>query len=110
MDGFTVIADPNRRAILDCLLVNERDVGELVEELQLSQPLVSKHLRVLRDARLVEARVAGKRRIYRLTEQPMPDVIAWVSHYARFWNERFDRLAKGLEELEAEENSVKSTD
>jgi len=103
MDGFTAIADPNRRAILDRLLTGERDVSSLVAELDLSQSLVSKHLRVLRDARLVESQVAGKRRVYRLAEQPMPEVVAWVSHYARLWNASFDRLAEALEELEGEE-------
>lgn len=97
MDGFTAIAEPTRRAILDCLHGGERDVTSLVSELHISQPLASKHLRVLRDAGLVEASVEGKRRVYRLVDQPLPDVLAWVIPYARQWNNAFDRLEQILE-------------
>lgn len=98
MDGFTVIAEPTRRAILDQLRSGERDVGALVSELGLPQSLVSKHLRVLRDAGVVEAKVAGKRRVYRLTNRPLPDVFAWVAPYVQQWTESFDRLAEALDE------------
>lgn len=100
VNGFTVIADPTRRAILDHLRGGEVDVGGLVAELRLPQPLVSKHLRVLREAGLVQAVVAGKRRVYRLAERPLPDVLAWVMPYARMWSERFDRLADALDNLD----------
>lgn len=97
MDDFTVIADPTRRAIIERLHTQERDVGALVEELGISQSLASKHLRVLRQAGVVEAAVVGKRRVYRLTEQPLPDVIAWVRPYVDRWADSFDRLADALD-------------
>ncbi|MCA9833966.1 MAG: winged helix-turn-helix transcriptional regulator [Thermomicrobiales bacterium] len=97
MDGFTAIAEPTRRAILDCLRTGERDVTTLVTELRISQPLASKHLRVLREAGLVEASVRGKRRVYRLAKEPLPDVLAWIGPYARQWSIAFDRLEHVLE-------------
>lgn len=100
MDGFAVIAEPTRRAILDRLQAGASDVGGLVREMGLSQPLVSKHLRVLREAGAVEAQVAGKRRVYRLADQPLPDVLAWAAPYARRWSASFDRLADALDEEE----------
>lgn len=100
MDGFTVIAEPTRRAIVDCLRAGESDVSALVDELGVSQSLVSKHLRVLRQAGVVESEVAGKRRIYRLTDQPLPDVLAWVQPYTERWRTSFDRLAEALNEEE----------
>lgn len=100
MDGFTVIADPIRRAIVDRLRLGESDVGSLVDKLQVSQSLVSKHLRVLRQAGVVESEIAGKRRIYRLTDRPLPDVLAWVTPYIGGWSASFDRLADALDEEE----------
>lgn len=100
MDGFAVIAEPTRRAIVDRLRLGESDVGGLVDELRVSQSLVSKHLRVLRQAGVVESEVAGKRRIYRLTDRPLPDVLAWVTPYIERWNTSFDRLAAALDEEE----------
>lgn len=97
MDGFTVIAEPTRRAIVDRLRLGESDVGSLVDELQASQSLVSKHLRVLRQAGVVESEIAGKRRIYRLTDRPLPDVLAWVTPYIEGWSASFDRLADALD-------------
>ncbi|MFC0534137.1 ArsR/SmtB family transcription factor [Phytohabitans kaempferiae] len=98
MDGFTVIAEPTRRSIVDRLRVGEHDVGALVRGLGISQSLVSKHLRVLREAGVVEAQVVGKRRVYRLTEQPLPDVIAWVQPFVDRWAASFDRLAQALDD------------
>lgn len=98
MDGFTVIAEPTRRAIVDRLRLRSHDVGSLVDELGISQSLASKHLRVLRDAGVVEAEVAGKRRVYRLTKQPLPDVAAWAKPYVDLWAASFDRLAEALKE------------
>lgn len=100
MDGFTVIAEPTRRAILDRLHGGERDVSALVTDLALPQPLVSKHLRVLREAGVVEARVVGKRRVYRITDHPLPDVLAWVAPYAQRWSDSFDLLAEALDNEE----------
>ncbi|MCO5177753.1 MAG: metalloregulator ArsR/SmtB family transcription factor [Thermomicrobiales bacterium] len=93
-----MIAEPTRRAILDRLQVNACDVSALVRELGLSQPLVSKHLRVLRDAGVVEVEVVGKRRVYRLADEPLPDVLDWVKPYVRRWTEGFDKLAEALDE------------
>ena len=95
-----MIAEPTRRAIVDRLRAGESDVSRLVDELQVSQSLVSKHLRVLRQAGVVESEVAGKRRIYRLAERPLPDVLAWVNPYIELWSTSFDRLDEALNEEE----------
>jgi DNA-binding transcriptional ArsR family regulator len=96
VDGFTLIADPTRRTILDRLRLREADVGELVAALQLSQPLVSKHLRVLRDAGAVTVRIVGRRRVYRLGVDPVPDVLAWVTPYHRMWADSLQRLDEAM--------------
>lgn len=83
MDGFTLIAEPTRRRILDLLRRREADVGTLVDALGLPQPVVSKHLRVLRDAGAVRACVDGPRRVYRLGEDPLLEVMAWVEPFRR---------------------------
>ena len=98
MDGFTLIAEPNRRRILDRLRTADCDVTALVAMLQLPQPLVSKHLRVLRDAGAVDVAVTGRRRVYRLARDPLPEVLAWVGPYAGTWNASLDRLAEALDE------------
>ncbi|MBD8060010.1 winged helix-turn-helix transcriptional regulator [Cellulomonas sp. JH27-2] len=98
MDGFAVIAEPTRRSIVDRLRVRDYDVGALVDELDLSQSLVSKHLRVLREAGVVEAEVAGKRRVYHLSESPLPDVAAWVQPYVELWEASLTRLARAMDE------------
>ena len=94
MDGFTVLADPTRRRVLDALAEGESDVSTLVERLSLSQSLTSKHLKVLRDAGVVTVRVVGARRVYRLSDQPLPDVIAWITPYYRRWSRGLDRLTE----------------
>ena len=81
--AFGIIAEPNRRAILSLLASSERSVHELEQKLRLSQPSVSKHLRVLRDAGAVRACVDGPRRVYRLGEDPLPEVMAWVEPFRR---------------------------
>jgi DNA-binding transcriptional ArsR family regulator len=98
MNGFALIADPTRRRILDVLRAQGTDVGGLVEVLRLPQPLVSKHLRVLRDAGAVTATIAGKRRVYRLAADPLPEVLAWVAPYQQLWAASFDRLDRALDE------------
>jgi DNA-binding transcriptional ArsR family regulator len=98
VDAFAVVADPTRRRILDTLRDADRDVGELVVQLGISQPLASKHLAVLRDAGAVDVRVDGKRRIYRLADDPLPAVLAWVTPYHRKWSMSLDRLAELIEE------------
>jgi DNA-binding transcriptional ArsR family regulator len=105
MNGFTLIADPTRRRILDVLRAEGTDVGGLVDVLRLPQPLVSKHLRVLRDAGAVTATIAGQRRVYRLAAEPLPDVLAWVLPYQRLWAASFDRLDRALDEQAREEQA-----
>lgn len=94
---FDVIAEPNRRRILDLLCAEQRSVGELSERLELSQPTVSKHLRVLRQARLVYAEVSAQRRLYRLNPAPLLELEAWLEPYRKFWNERLDALGLHLD-------------
>jgi DNA-binding transcriptional ArsR family regulator len=93
---FEVIAEPSRRRVLDLLLQQDRTVGELVDALHMSQPAVSKHLRVLREAGLVEARVDAQRRVYRLRPEPLADVDAWLEPYRRFWRDRLASLQRHL--------------
>ena len=95
--SFDVLAEPTRRRILDLLLERSRAVGELVDLLGLSQPGVSKHLRVLRDAGLVEARVDAQRRIYSLRPEPLAEVDAWLAPYRRLWAGRLDALERHLD-------------
>ena len=89
---FSVLAEPNRRRILDLLRERERTVNELVEHLDLSQPAVSKHLKVLREAGLVEVRQDAQRRWYRLQAKPLIEIEAWLAPYRSFWSERLDAL------------------
>jgi DNA-binding transcriptional ArsR family regulator len=100
IDSFTLVADPTRRKILDLLRTRERDVATLVEELRLPQPLISKHLRVLRDAGAATSSADGKRRVYRLSADPLPYVLAWVAPYYRMWSASFDRLEEAMDEEE----------
>jgi DNA-binding transcriptional ArsR family regulator len=93
---FEILAEPSRRRVLDLLLEQERTVGELVEALDMSQPAVSKHLRVLRDAGLVEARVDAQRRVYSLRPERLADVDAWLEPYRRFWRGKLASLHRHL--------------
>ena len=93
---FEVLAEPKRRRVLDLLREQEHTVGELVDALEMSQPAVSKHLRVLRDAGLVEARVDAQRRIYHLRAEPLADVDAWLAPYRKFWRGRLASLQRHL--------------
>jgi DNA-binding transcriptional ArsR family regulator len=97
---FEVLAEPHRRRILDLLLDDERPVGDLVDELGLSQPAVSKHLRVLRDAGLVEAQVDGQRRVYRLRAEPLREIEEWLQPYRAVWRDRLDALGRHLDEMD----------
>jgi len=98
--AFDVLAEPSRRHILDLLRDGERAVGELTEDLALSQPSVSKHLRVLRDAGLVAVRTDAQRRVYRLRLDPLMEVDQWLAPYRRIWDERLDALEARLDEME----------
>jgi DNA-binding transcriptional ArsR family regulator len=98
MTAYAALAEPHRRQILDLLRAGERSVGDLVVRLKLSQPGVSKHLKVLREAGLVEVRPDGKRRWYGLRAQPLAEVDAWLEPYRAFWSDRLDALERHLEE------------
>jgi DNA-binding transcriptional ArsR family regulator len=98
MTAYAALAEPHRRQILDLLRGGERSVGDLVGRLELSQPGVSKHLKVLRDAGLVAVRPDGKRRIYALRSQPLAEVDGWLEPYRAFWSGRLDALERHLEE------------
>jgi DNA-binding transcriptional ArsR family regulator len=109
MDGFTVVAEHNRRRILDYLRAavaddpgdarepRGRDVGSLVNALDMPQPTVSKHLRVLREAGVVTVQVDGPRRVYALARRPLGDVHAWLEPYRQMWTESFDALERHLD-------------
>jgi DNA-binding transcriptional ArsR family regulator len=105
-DAFNAIAEPRRRQILDLLADGERPVNDLVRELDLAQPQVSKHLRVLREVGAVWVREAGRQRLYRLNGEALKPIHDWVKDYERSWSERFDELDVVLEELKKEEGDV----
>jgi DNA-binding transcriptional ArsR family regulator len=98
MSAYGALAEPHRRQILDLLREGERPAGELVDRLALSQPGVSKHLKVLREAGLVSVRADGKRRLYALRAEPLAEVDAWLARYRAFWSERLDDLQRHLED------------
>jgi DNA-binding transcriptional ArsR family regulator len=97
---FDVLADPTRRRILDLLRDEERPVNELVRGLDMSQPGVSKHLKVLREAGLVEVRQDAQRRLYRVRAQPLAEIDAWLAPYRRLWAGTLDALERHLDETE----------
>ena len=102
-DAFNAVAEPRRRQILDLLAGGERPVNDLVAVLGLSQPLVSKHLRVLREVGLVDRRDVGRQRMYRIDGHPLKPIHDWVKNYERSWSERFDRLDVVLNKLKEKE-------
>jgi len=97
--AFTVLAEPSRRAILTLLASGERSVGDLESALNLSQPTVSKHLRVLRDAGFVEATIDAQRRVYRIRTEPLQEVDAWMVPFRRYWSARVDALERHLDRI-----------
>jgi DNA-binding transcriptional ArsR family regulator len=99
LTAFEVIAEPTRRRILDMLLAGERPVGELVAGLAVSQPGVSRHLRVLRDAGMVSSRTDAQRRLYRINPGPLAEMDAWLTPYRRLWAGRLDQLAAHLDNM-----------
>jgi len=105
--SFAVVAEPNRRAILTLLISSERSVGELEEELKLSQPSVSKHLRVLKDAGFVESRIEAQRRLYRLRPEPLMELDEWLHPFRRFWTKHVDALEAHLGKMEQLEKMTK---
>ncbi len=96
---FAVIAEPHRRAILSLLSSSERSVGELMHQLRLAQPSVSKHLKVLREGGFVESRVEAQRRVYRLNPEPLQEVDAWLAPFRRFWSKHVDALEQHLDTM-----------
>ena len=97
--AFDIIAEPNRRAILSLLASSERSVSEIEQSLRMAQPSVSKHLRVLREAGFVEARVDAQRRVYRIKPEPLKEIDAWISDFRRFWSNHVDALERHLDRM-----------
>ncbi len=98
MSAYAALAEPHRRQILDLLRDGERAAGDLVAHLHLSQPGVSKHLKVLRDAGLVAVRAQGKQRMYALHPEPLVEVDRWLQPYRELWSQRLNALERHLEE------------
>lgn len=98
--SFAIIAEPNRRTILSLLASSECSVGEIERQLRMPQTSVSKHLRVLREAGFVEARVEAQRRVYRLRPEPLMEVDAWLAPFRRFWTAHVDALERHLDQME----------
>ena len=97
---FDIIAEPNRRAILNLLVASQQSVGEIERQLRMAQPTVSKHLRVLREAGFVESTVDAQRRLYRLKPEPLQEVDAWLAPFRRFWSAHVDALERHLDRME----------
>jgi DNA-binding transcriptional ArsR family regulator len=98
--AFEIIAEPNRRAILSLLASSQQSVGEIERRLHMSQPTVSKHLRVLREAGFVESTVDAQRRLYRLKPEPFQQVDAWLAQFRRFWSAHVDALERHLDRMD----------
>jgi DNA-binding transcriptional ArsR family regulator len=100
---FEIIAEPNRRAILSLLVSSQQSVGKIERQLRMSQPTVSKHLRVLRDAGFVESTVDAQRRLYRLKPEPLQEVDMWLAQFRRFWSVHLDALERHLDRMDESE-------
>ena len=103
LETFRALAEPNRLQIVELLLAGPRPVGDMVDELGLRQPQVSKHLRVLSEAGLVDVRVDAQRRIYALRPAPLQELEAWLERYRRIWESNFQRLDALLDHMKAQE-------
>jgi DNA-binding transcriptional ArsR family regulator len=103
-DVFNAIAEAHRREVLDALIAGEKAVGEIVNDLSMSQPQVSKHLRVLSEVGLVRCRAEGRRRLYRLDPTRLRPLHEWLAKYEQAWNDRMDRLDDYLKELQQGES------
>jgi DNA-binding transcriptional ArsR family regulator len=106
---FEIIAEPNRRAILSLLLSSEQSVGEIERQLGMSQPAVSKHLRVLRDAGIVEAEIDAQRRVYRLNPEPLQELDHWLAPFRRLWSRHVDALERHLAQMDQPKTKKKKT-
>jgi len=102
--AFEIIAEPNRRAILSLLVSSEQSVGEIERQLRMSQPTVSKHLRVLREGGFVESTVDAQRRLYRLKPGPLQEIDAWLAQFRRFWSAHVDALERHLDRMDRQQN------
>jgi DNA-binding transcriptional ArsR family regulator len=102
-DVFNAVADVHRREILDALITGEKPVGAIVNDLAMSQPQVSKHLRVLSEVGLVSCRAEGRRRLYRLEPAPLRPMHEWLTRYEQAWNDRLDRMDDYLQDLQGRE-------
>lgn len=100
MNAFTVLAEPNRRLLLDNLLEGAQSVNSLVDRIGMSQPVVSKHLRILRDAGLVLVRPKGQQRLYSINPEPLAEIETWLEPYRKFWDGKLDALERHLDEME----------
>jgi DNA-binding transcriptional ArsR family regulator len=106
---FEIIAEPNRRAILSLLVSSQQSVGEIERRLRMPQPMVSKHLRVLREAGFVEATVDAQRRLYRLKPEPLREMDAWLAQFRRFWSARVDALERHLDRMDQSKPTKRKT-
>ena len=106
---FDIIAEPNRRAILSLLVSSEQTVGEIERQLRMTQPAVSKHLRVLREAGFVECTIDAQRRLYRLKPEPLQEIDAWLEQFRRFWSAHVDALERHLDRMERSTPTKKKT-
>ncbi len=101
-DPFNAVAEPKRRQVLEAIGTDELSVNQIVKKLGWNQPMVSKHLGVLKQVGLVEERRAGRQRLYRVNAERLKPIFDWVSPFERYWSERFDRLDQVLEEMKKE--------
>src|SRR5690242_14890038 len=106
---FQIIAEPNRRAILTLLVSSEQSVGEIERRLRMSQPTVSKHLRVLREAGFVESTVDAQRRFYRLRPEPLQEIDTWLAPFRRFWSAHVDALERHLDRIAQSTSNKRKT-
>ena len=97
---FEIIVEPNRRAILSLLTISQQSVGEIERQLRMTQPAVSKHLRVLREAGFVESTVDAQRRLYRLNPKPLQEIDTWLAQFRRFWSAHVDALERYLDRMD----------
>jgi DNA-binding transcriptional ArsR family regulator len=106
---FEIIAEPNRRAILSLLVSSEQSVGDIERQLDMSQPTVSKHLRVLREAGFVESTIDAQRRLYRLNPEPLQELDAWLAPFRRFWSAHVDALERHLDRMDQSTRAKRKT-
>ena len=100
MNAFSVLAEPNRRLLLDLLLGGPKPVSRLVEQINMSQPVVSKHLRILRDAGFVSVEPDGQRRLYSINPEPLEKVDAWIQPYRQYWSDTLGALERHLDQTD----------